>query len=147
MGLQYVLSIFGRTLSDRPLSSTWRMTLVLFRTRRRDECARLKESVRRRVRKSRQKEAAGAADAGLMEIEWREAGCRSSLEWSRRVEKALRLLGISHRLPSLRRVAKTQSLAKHKMIVSTSSLQIALVLLCYKRRAPTKRTTRPARLR
>jgi hypothetical protein len=26
MGLQYVLSIFGRTLSDRPLSSAWRMT-------------------------------------------------------------------------------------------------------------------------
>ena len=34
MGLQYVLSIFGRTLSDRPLSSAWRMTLVLYRTRR-----------------------------------------------------------------------------------------------------------------
>jgi hypothetical protein len=28
--------------------------------------------VRRRVRKSRQKEAAGAADAGLMQIEWSE---------------------------------------------------------------------------
>ena len=27
----------------------------------------------RRVRKSRQKEAAGAADAGLMQIEWSEA--------------------------------------------------------------------------
>jgi hypothetical protein len=39
------------------------MTLVLFRTRRRDECSRLKAGVRRRVRKSRQKEAAGAADA------------------------------------------------------------------------------------
>ncbi len=49
-----------------------RMTLVLFRTRRRDECSRLKEGVRRRVRKSRQKEAAGAADAGLMQIEWSE---------------------------------------------------------------------------
>jgi hypothetical protein len=49
------------------------MTLVLFRTRRRDECLRLKESVRRRVRKSRQKEAAGAADAGPMQIEWSEA--------------------------------------------------------------------------
>jgi hypothetical protein len=34
---------------------------------------RLKEAVRRRVRKSRQKEAAGAADAGLMQIEWSEA--------------------------------------------------------------------------
>src|ERR1700739_3534257 len=56
-----------------------RMTLVLFRTRRRNECARLKESVRRRVRKSRQKEAAGAADAGLMQIEWGEGGGRSWL--------------------------------------------------------------------
>ena len=34
----------------------------------------LKEGVRRRVRKSRQKEAAGAADAGLMQIEWGEEG-------------------------------------------------------------------------
>ena len=49
-----------------------RVTLVLFRTRHRDECSRLKESVRRRVRKSRQKEAAGAADAGPMQIEWSE---------------------------------------------------------------------------
>jgi hypothetical protein len=56
------------------------MTLVLFRTRRRDECSRLREGVRRRVRKSRQKEAAGAAGAGLMQIEWRERGWRSSLE-------------------------------------------------------------------
>src|SRR6266700_281506 len=51
-----------------------RITLVLFRTRRRDKCSRLKEGVRRRVRKSRQKEAAGAADAGLMQIEWSERG-------------------------------------------------------------------------
>ena len=52
-----------------------RMTLVLFRRRRRDECSRLKEKedVRRRARKSRQKEAAGAAVAGLMQIEWSEA--------------------------------------------------------------------------
>src|SRR5215470_14969829 len=35
---------------------------------------RLREGVRRRVRKSRQKEAAGAADAGLMQIEWGERG-------------------------------------------------------------------------
>jgi hypothetical protein len=63
------------------------MTLVLFRTRRRDECSRLKEGERRRVRKSRQKEAAGAADAGLMQIEWSEEGCRSSRESSRPVEE------------------------------------------------------------
>ena len=30
--------------------------------------------MRRRVRKSRQKEAAGAADAGVMQIEWSEGG-------------------------------------------------------------------------
>ena len=30
--------------------------------------------MRRRVRKSRQKEAAGATDAGLMQIEWGEGG-------------------------------------------------------------------------
>ena len=35
------------------------MTLVFFRTRRRDECLELKEGLGRRVRKSRQKEAAG----------------------------------------------------------------------------------------
>src|SRR5215469_14136983 len=50
------------------------LTLVLFRTRRRDECSRLKEGLRRRVRKSRQKEAAGAADAGLMQIGWSGRG-------------------------------------------------------------------------
>jgi hypothetical protein len=49
------------------------MTLVLFRTRGRDECSKFIGGVRRRVRKSRQKEAAGAADAGLMQIEWSEA--------------------------------------------------------------------------
>jgi len=56
-----------------------RVTLVLSRTRRRDECAMLKEGVRRRVRKSRQKEAGGAADAGLMQIEWTERGVLQSL--------------------------------------------------------------------
>ena len=35
---------------------------------------RLQECVRRRVRKSRQKEAAGAADAGVMQIELSERG-------------------------------------------------------------------------
>ena len=47
----------------------------------------MKEGVRRRVRKSRQKEAAGAADAGLMQIEWSEEWCRSSRESSRAVEE------------------------------------------------------------
>jgi hypothetical protein len=51
-----------------------RVTLVLFRTRRRDRCSRLKEGERRRVRKRPQKEAAGAADAGLMQIERSEGG-------------------------------------------------------------------------
>ncbi len=88
-----VIAVHTNHISEIGISYIWstdtseRITLVLFRTRRRDECARLKESARRRVRKSRQKEAAGAADAGLMQIEWGEGGCRSSLEWSRRVEK------------------------------------------------------------
>ena len=51
-----------------------RITLVLFRTRRGDRALRPKRGVGRRVRKSRQKEAAGAADAGLMQIEWGERG-------------------------------------------------------------------------
>ena len=41
----------------------------------------------RRVRKSRQKEAGGAADAGLMQIEWSEEGCRSWRESSGPVQK------------------------------------------------------------
>ena len=48
---------------------------------------RLKEGVRRRVRKSRQKEAAGAADAGLMQMNGASEGCRSSRESSRPVEE------------------------------------------------------------
>jgi hypothetical protein len=49
-----------------------RVTLVLFRMRRRDECLRLEKNVGCRVRKSRQKEAADAVDAGLMQFEWSE---------------------------------------------------------------------------
>ena len=45
---------------------------MFFRTRRRDD-AKSEKTRRRRVRKSRQKEAAGAADAGPMQIEWSEA--------------------------------------------------------------------------
>jgi len=70
--IAYVVFLFlNRAASFR---CNWRVTLVLFRTRRRDECSRQKEGVRRRVRKSRQKEAAGAADAGPMQIEWSERG-------------------------------------------------------------------------
>ena len=43
--------------------SSFRITLVLLRTRRREEGSRVKEGVRRRVRESRQKEASDAADA------------------------------------------------------------------------------------
>jgi hypothetical protein len=69
-----------------------RMTLVLFRTRRWDECSSLKEGGRRRVRKSRQKEAAGPADAEPMQIAWSEGGCKGSLEPSMPVkEKAAHL--------------------------------------------------------
>ncbi len=46
-----------------------RITLVLFRRRARGEQSGAEQKVGARVRKSRQKEAAGAADAGLMQIE------------------------------------------------------------------------------
>ena len=63
-------TLYGRVASRSsrivgPLAISWdlggcsRITLVLFRTRRRDECLELKEGLGRRVRKSRQKEAAG----------------------------------------------------------------------------------------
>ncbi len=48
------------------------MTLVLFRRRALGEQSGAEQRVGARVRKSRQKEAAGAADAGLMQIEWSE---------------------------------------------------------------------------
>ncbi|PYX12537.1 MAG: hypothetical protein DMG84_21495 [Acidobacteria bacterium] len=48
------------------------MTLVLFRRRAPGELSGAEQRVGARVRKSRQKEAAGAADAGLMQIEWGE---------------------------------------------------------------------------
>src|SRR3989454_11761462 len=48
------------------------MTLVLFRRRAVGEQSGAEQRIGARVRKSRQKEAAGAADAGLMEIEWSE---------------------------------------------------------------------------
>ena len=47
-----------------------RMTLVLFRRRALGEQSGAEQKVGARGRKSRQKEAAGAADAGLMQIEW-----------------------------------------------------------------------------
>ena len=46
------------------------ITLVLFRRRARDELVGAEQKIGARVRKSRQKEAAAAADAGLMQIEW-----------------------------------------------------------------------------
>ena len=49
-----------------------RMTLVLFRRRALGELSGAEQKIGARVRKSRQKEAAGAADAGLMQIEWSE---------------------------------------------------------------------------
>jgi hypothetical protein len=49
-----------------------RVTLVLFRRRARGELSGAEQRIGARVRKSRQKEAAGAADAGLMQIEWSE---------------------------------------------------------------------------
>ena len=49
-----------------------RVTLVLFRRRAPGELSGAEQRVGARVRKSRQKEAAGEADAGLMQIEWGE---------------------------------------------------------------------------
>lgn len=46
---------------------------MLFRRRALGEQSGAEQRVGARVRKSRQKEAAGAADAGLMQIEWSEA--------------------------------------------------------------------------
>ena len=54
-----------------PLISA-RVTLVLFRRRARDELVGPEQKIGARVRKSRQKEAAGAAGAGPMQIEWSE---------------------------------------------------------------------------
>jgi len=48
------------------------MTLVLFRRRALGEMSGAEHEDGARVRKSRQKEAAGAADAGPMQIEWSE---------------------------------------------------------------------------
>ena len=45
---------------------------MLFRRRALGEQSGAEQRVGARVRKSRQKEAAGAADAGLMQIEWSE---------------------------------------------------------------------------
>jgi hypothetical protein len=45
---------------------------VLFRRRALGEQNGAEQRIGARVRKSRQKEAAGAADAGLMQIEWSE---------------------------------------------------------------------------
>jgi hypothetical protein len=49
-----------------------RVTLVFYRKRAASEQSGAKQKVGARVRKSRQKEAAGAADAGVMQIEWSE---------------------------------------------------------------------------
>jgi hypothetical protein len=55
-------------------SANFRETLVLFRRRARGELSEAEQRMGARVRKSRQKEAGGAADAGLMQIEWSEGG-------------------------------------------------------------------------
>ncbi len=60
-----------------PFLTAWRLCQVdasAFSDATLGECSGLKEGVRRRVRKSRQKEAAGAVDAVLMQIEWSERG-------------------------------------------------------------------------
>ena len=52
------------------LANCARITLVLFRRRALGEPSGAGQKMGARVRKSRQKEVAGAADAGLMQIEW-----------------------------------------------------------------------------
>jgi len=64
------------------------MTLVLFRTRRRDECLELKEGLGRRVRKSRQKEAAGVCGGRGLSMEFQSSFARKALpeaEFGKRV--------------------------------------------------------------
>jgi hypothetical protein len=61
------LATDGRTSRDYS-----RVTLVLFRRRAVGEQSGAERRIGARVRKSRQKEAAGAADADLMQIEWSE---------------------------------------------------------------------------
>ena len=55
-----------------PSSDCFWMTLVLFRRRALGEQGGAEQRMGARVRKSRQKEAAGAVDAVLMQIEWSE---------------------------------------------------------------------------
>jgi hypothetical protein len=55
------------------LSALARVTLVLFRRRALGQQCAAEQGWGARVRKSRQKEAAGGADAVPMEIEWSEA--------------------------------------------------------------------------
>jgi hypothetical protein len=80
------------------------ITLVLFRRRALGELSGSEQKIGARVRKSRQKEAAGAVDAVLMQIEWSEGeglqlrgvgtegrrGCRSVCERESMVEKRVR---------------------------------------------------------
>ena len=61
------LATDGRTSRDYS-----RVTLVLFRRRALGELSGSEQKIGARVRKSRQKEAAGVVDAVLMQIEWSE---------------------------------------------------------------------------
>jgi hypothetical protein len=72
-----------RRTQSRLRDYSW-LTLVLFRTRRRDECLKPKEGVGRRVRKSRQKEAAGRRTRALCKLNGAREGCRSAEEGERR---------------------------------------------------------------
>ena len=56
-----------------------RVTIVLFRTRRRNECLELKEGLGRRVRKSRQKEAAGVCGGRGLSMEFQSMFARKAL--------------------------------------------------------------------
>jgi hypothetical protein len=62
----------GPILHERDSRNWSRVTLVLFRRRALGGQGGAEQRIGARVRKSRQKEAAGAADAGVMQIEWSE---------------------------------------------------------------------------
>jgi hypothetical protein len=63
---------------------------VLFRRRALGEQSGAEQRIGARVRKSRQKEAAGAADAGLMQIEWSEGEVLKLARIGREAEKEVR---------------------------------------------------------
>lgn len=84
---------FGRLATTKGWAS-WvdcsRMTLVLFRRCALGELSGAEQRIGARVRRSRQKEAAGAADAGFVHIEWSEGEVLKLAEVGTEVEEGAR---------------------------------------------------------